>query len=858
MLRRHIAVYPLIAGLALSAHATAQEFSGAQPRTRPGTQPTTQTPGNQPGTQQNTPPANQPATASQPEAATPSATQDDMVSFAAFSEPVDINVILQYVQRTLNININVDPSLTGTIALNAPIEFPRSNLLAVFNGFLEHRNFTMTYDPLTQFYSVVPTSNVPPNVGDLLSTTRVFRTPGVRPSTLIAAVQQQLGTSANIRVTASNDLGVMIVTGSPSQLGRVETLINQVMLEYNSMDYITFDLEHISADTALDQLMMLTGNLAATAGTQVNPGQAFGNRGGDPNAGNTQQVVAGDLGNLANFGNRLGIAPQGNALLLRGTEDEREQIERLLAIIDKPNTLEPRKYATGSATRNIAQHASSSGLGRVREFSSESGSGQQQASFRGNPNQFGAQQAVSDESATGGSFMIADTMGGYIMYFGTPSQHERFEALVNTFKPEGEVPVARVYKLRYSEAAKIAEVLQALISGQQQQQGGLLSGIGNPTATAATSQAGTSQPVTGPGGDVESLTGTDGVVAIADEEHNQIVVKAPLKVQPEFASLIEKLDRRRAQVYIEAYIVAVNSTDDLNVAIETQLINAMGKGGAFRTNFGLSQAGDMLTDVVSPLSTLSGGTFALIQSKYVPIVINAIQTDTDGRIVSTPQLLVNDNEESTIASINTFPFATSNQSTNTTTTSFDGRAEAGTRFTAMPQITGDGSIDLTYSIELSSFTGAPVDDGAPPPSQENKIEGGSVSVPTGMTVVVGGLKFKNSGETVIKLPLLGDIPLFGHLFRDTTIRDDITTLYIFLTPRILDDPNFNDLILLTKGPQAEMLLDANLPPLTPIAIDVVDANRLRVGDNATRPGVVVPPANATTPTGQGESDDGYE
>lgn len=822
---RRAGVVFLVAGLAASGAVSAQDAGSAasQPAALP------QTPAQRPSPQ----------------------SAGEMISLAAFSEPVDINVLLQYVQRTLKINLNIAQGLQFNVALNAPIEFPRQSLIPVINSFLEQNGWTMTFDRLTNFYSVVPSGNIVPSVDTTIATTRVFRTPGVKPSSLLSAITTQLGSNANLRITASNDLGALIATGSPSKLELVGMLIDQIMFEHNNMRLMTFDLEHIAANTARDQVLMLTGNLSATVGTQTTP-IGLPNR-NDP--GNAQAPAAGDLGNLSNFGSRLGVAPQGNALMLKGTEDERHQIEELLAIIDRPNTLEPRKYFTGSATRNIAQHANESGLGRVREFSSESNEQNISTNFRGNP-AIPGQQTGTQTSTTGGSFMIADPTGGYIMYFGTVSQHERFAAIVDTFKTEGEVVVARVYKLSYSEAPKIAEVLQGLINAQSQQ-GGLLTGLGTPN-TPQPVQAFTPNAEPGSQGSQGTFTGGEGVIAIADEEHNQIVVKAPLKLQPEFEALIDKLDRRRAQVYIEAQIVAVNSTDELNVAIETQLINAMGKGGAFRTNFGLSEAGDALTDIVSPLATLSGGTFALIQSKYVPIVINALQTDVDGRIISTPQLLVNDNEESTIASINTFPFQSSSQNNNSTVVSFDGSAEAGTTFTAKPQITANGSVDLTYTIELSSFTGAPQAEGAPPPTQKNNIDNGSVSVPTGMTVVVGGLKFKNSGETIIKLPLLGDIPLFGHLFRDTTMRDDVTTLYIFLTPRILDDPNFNDLMLLTRGPQAEMLLDPNMPMLTPIAIDASDSGRLRTGANTARPGLVVPPAAPTTPAGQGESTDGYE
>lgn len=789
-----------------------------------------------------------------PAAAAPAPVPDDMVSFASFSEPVDINVLLQYVQRSLGININSDPTLAGTVALNAPIEFPRSKLLQVFNALLEQRGFVMTYDPVTNFYAVQPTGKLSPMFGGTLGTTRVIRTPNVKPSALVTAIGAQLGTGqagAN-RVTASDDLGVLIVTDTPQRLDMVEGLIGKLIEEHNRIELVVLEVEHIGAVTARDQIVQLTGNIAQTA-------TGGGQMGSQP-PGGEQPAAQSGLTGLSNFERRLGVAPQGNALLFRGTAAEAEQIRELLTIIDRPNTLEPKRYFTGSATRNIAQHASNIGLGRLREFQSDFGT------YAGASGvQFNAQTGqIQQETATGGSFMISDPSNGYIVFFGTPAQQTQFAKLVETFRTEGEVPVVRVYKLKYSRADKIAEVVQSLITGQQQTQGGLLGGLGQPGGAPPAAFFPMPEPSLSPGpGGTEAFTGGDNVYAIANEANNQVVVKAPLKQQAEFQSLIERLDERRAQVYVEATIVAVNATEDFRLRFETQLINAQGKGGAFRTNFGLTRAVEdaSFIDPVQVRADLLGGTFAMIQTDYVPIIISALQTNVDGRIVSKPQLLVNDNEETVIASVNTFPFQTQSQTNNSTLTSFEGQAEAGTTFRVLPQITGDGSVNLRYAIELSSFTGQPPAEGAPPPSQKNTVGSkdslgseeesggaGSVSVPTGMTVVVGGLQFKNAGKTIVRLPFFGDIPIVGHLFRDTQKREEITTLYIFITPRILDDPNFNDLLLLTKGPQADMGLDDKLPPMKPMTIDL-----------SGRP-VAVPSARPAEPgriRGPGESDDGY-
>ena len=94
----------------------------------------------------------------------------------------------------------------------------------------------------------------------------------------------------------------------------------------------------------------------------------------------------------------------------------------------------------------------------------------------------------------------------------------------------------------------------------------------------------------------------------------------------------------------------------------------------------------------------------------------------------------------------------------------------------------------------------------------------SVTVPSDSTVVIGGLVVENDGETVVRVPLLGDIPLVGQLFRDTRKDGSKTTLYVFLKPRVMREPTLNDYRLLTEGPQAASGLDSDVPYLPPIVM----------------------------------------
>jgi general secretion pathway protein D len=199
------------------------------------------------------------------------------------------------------------------------------------------------------------------------------------------------------------------------------------------------------------------------------------------------------------------------------------------------------------------------------------------------------------------------------------------------------------------------------------------------------------------------------------------------------------------------------------------------------------------------------------------VIINALQTTTDTRILSEPSLMVNDNEKAKIERVDEQPTTTSNQGTSTTQTSFAGYEDAGTDLEITPRISGN-LVTLEITSDLSAFSGTG-SNGVPPPKTKASIDNKAVTVPSDMTVVIGGITLANRTDTVNKVPLLGDIPLVGYLFRSTAKSEQKTVLYIFITPRIVQDPSFEDLRLLTTGPQHEMGMEPDLPALTPVLVD---------------------------------------
>ena len=231
--------------------------------------------------------------------------------------------------------------------------------------------------------------------------------------------------------------------------------------------------------------------------------------------------------------------------------------------------------------------------------------------------------------------------------------------------------------------------------------------------------------------------------------------------------------------------------------------------------------GDPFTGAKSVATNLAGLTAAVVNSDQVPIIINAVQNTVDGRIISSPKLLVDDNEEATIESVQQVAIQNISQGQVSDQVSFGGYEDAGTALTVTPSISEGGQVRINYDITLSDFIGEATA-GLPPPRQENKVSSGAVTVPSDMTVIVGGIDVSDVSKTKVRVPLLGDIPLIGLLFGTETDAEDKVSLYVFITPRVLRDPSPVDYRLLTKGPQAIVGLEDGIPELKPVMIPIVD------------------------------------
>ncbi len=336
----------------------------------------------------------------------------------------------------------------------------------------------------------------------------------------------------------------------------------------------------------------------------------------------------------------------------------------------------------------------------------------------------------------------------------------------------------------------------------------VLSTIGGHTNTSTKSDSGS-----GNGAPQTALIGPEasGVVIQAEPNLNALLIVAPEPLFREVRAVVEKLDVRRAQVFIESLIVEVSADRAAEFGVQFQYLDGLsssGSSGFGGTNFTSRGGGANLLDLAAnPLAASQGLNVGVIRGTVsfggatlanLGVLARALETQGAGNIIATPNLLTLDNEEAKIVIGQNVPFLTGSYTTsgNTSGNPFQTieRRDVGTTLRVRPMVSEGGTVRLQIFQEVSSVVNQRLDEGIV--TNKRSIES-TVLVEDGEYVVLGGLISDEEGTGESRVPLLGDVPLFGSLFRYETRERKKTNLFVFLRPVILRSGS--DSSLLTMG-----------------------------------------------------------
>ena len=389
--------------------------------------------------------------------------------------------------------------------------------------------------------------------------------------------------------------------------------------------------------------------------------------------------------------------------------------------------------------------------------------------------------------------VLADTRTNSILLSGGKSRRLRLRTLImHLDTPLESGGATQVVYLNYANAKDLVPILQGVARD-------LTSDRSTPAAPAAGAANGGASAIDA------------GTNIQADEKTNALVISAPPAVFRSLQSVIRQLDIRRAQVLIEAVIAEVGLSTAKEIGVQWQMPLKTNDDGSINhsviggTNFTgpngqgnildlyrnpLAMAGGLNLGYINGAITLPGSDTPILQ---IGALVRALEGDGNSNVLSTPSVLTLDNQEAQITVAQEVPFVTGQY----TSTSSGGnnlpqnpfqtieRKDVGLTLTVTPHINEGDSVRMDIHQVVSSL--APQVSGAVDLITNKREIKTSVLVADDSLLVLGGLISNNTSDTNRKVPLLGDIPLLGNLFRYRSNKNEKQDLMVFLHPKILRD-----------------------------------------------------------------------
>jgi type II secretion system protein D len=621
------------------------------------------------------------------------------------------------------------------------------------------------------------------------------------------------------KMTVSDESNSIAILGNISLLQRVERLINSLdRPSLGAMQTQTFALKYTDANLVKDninELFSVSGQTGAGANRRNQGGNNQGNRGGQNNQqpqfrfpgqqGQDQSTVSsGEIRVTANT--------QQNSVTVVADPSVLDQIRDLVE--NKWDLPVPKdvavtkvyelKYTDPVKVANMLNAL----MGRSTSSTSTGGGGGGGNQF----GQFGQQQGGAPTVAQGAQRLqnmftiqpMADS-GKLAVIAKSVDNLVIIDDIIKQVDQPQTVGLPAIVELKHASAEDLAEQLNALLSQDgtlaavTKSESGLTSSTGNTSPfasananTAATPNSATNNPDAVTPGTMQfwwqrSRTPTDrhpasnliGQLRIVPVwRQNALMVIAPPEYKESIVKLITDLDKPGRQVLIAAIVAEVSREDatELGLRWSSQALTPTNPDNSF-------SVGNSMTGTKNQFINSLFDTSVLTTNANLNIMLNALAQKTDVSILSEPKIFTSDNQEADFFDGQDVPFVTNSQTTTTgLVQSFDYRA-VGIQLRARPRITVQGDVDLKVNLELSSIVpGQTLFGGFIVDRRETTTQ---LIVKDKQTIVISGILRSELSDITRKVPLLGDIPLLGAIFRskDKTVKN--TELLVFITPIVV-------------------------------------------------------------------------
>lgn len=379
-----------------------------------------------------------------------------------------------------------------------------------------------------------------------------------------------------------------------------------------------------------------------------------------------------------------------------------------------------------------------------------------------------ATEEISEEGPVEEPQVVVVEATNSLLVNATPEQHLRIETIIGYVDSETDVSGIpyKVYPLENSSPDHLATVLQSLIQETTQNQ----DPEGKVTETVTKRRE-------------------EDIAIVPDPNTYSLIVYASKKNQEWIEELIKKLDKRRPQVLIDVTLVEITETEEFNYDLN---VLAAKPDVTVPSPHGLLVADS--TRVTKSLSIASGALSAFYGDKHIQALLEAVQSKNYGRVLAKPKILVNDNEPGTIKTTDTtyvrktssIPVSGGGAGQDTTliqTAEEFTPYEAGITLDITPHISEGELLRLDIMLTRSDFLET-AEQEKPPNTTASEVAT-AVTVPDGSTIILGGLLKLNQSKGGKKVPILGDLPLLGGLFRSIDNSDRQSKLYVFVKAEII-------------------------------------------------------------------------
>ena len=717
--------------------------------------------------------------------------------------------ILEFVAEVTGYTIVKSADLNMRVTIISPDDMPVDEAFSVLNTTLAIKGYTSIVNGRSM--KIVPLSEVkleatPIRVGSDPEAIKSEDTITTQVMPLSSADATQLVKDLKDFVprygvmTAYGRSNTLIITASSANIKRLAEIVREldismadrIKIEVFSLQYgdATKLAEVITklyekpkdAEVAAEQERQQRGRRGGFGGR----GQ-FGGTGGGGAETPTDESSPTEGGALQMLGEVKAVADENtNSLIVSASQPNLIAIRRLVAELDVQRSSEPEtrvfslqygdateianelNQAFSSAARNVFTGAGGfgGGGGRGRRFFEEQ---QQELNRQGGEGVLGLPELTAVPDARTNSVIVTTTA----------QQMEAVRKLIEQLDRDiaDFAEATRIFTLEHADAANVSAVLNELLSTELFERqaatrtsfggGGFGGGFGGGARSTGALGSGAQTADAARG-----LTGN--VKIVADDETNALLITTFVRNFPAVEELVEQLDVLLPQVLIEAQIIEVTLDDDSVFGVEWMWEQGTTLNDKTYQQEGTTDFG--LTDEIFGLK------YGIVSSK-LNAMLHALTKDTKVNILSTPRIMTKNNQEAIINVGQAVPFLVSTQETATggILTSTDFR-DVGVILTVTPRINRSGTVSLDVNQQINSLVEFTLFDA---PIISTREASAFVTIKDKQTMVIGGMIKDDKTETVHKIPILGDIPLLGRLFRRTDTRLEKTELMVFITPHVV-------------------------------------------------------------------------